>query len=169
MPNIDQISLTNESSATVAVDEDSAELAPTSHAEAEASGSVFVFGDVGGLRAGETETLKSPSIPAGCSGVSAIERAEREDRLRRSTRVLTRADLERLLVLLPERLGLKAQERHGGRICAGLLGFPNVGKSSVINTLMSASRATHGTSVCFYTTSFLHALASNSLCAMLQA
>lgn len=55
-----------------------------------------------------------------------------------------RNDLELLLVLLPQRLGLKAQEKHGGRICAGMLGFPNVGKSSVINTLMSASRATHG-------------------------
>jgi ribosome biogenesis GTPase A len=47
-------------------------------------------------------------------------------------------------VLLPQRLGLSAQERHKDRICAGMLGFPNVGKSSVINTLMSASRAVHG-------------------------
>lgn len=132
MPNIEQVSMNR-----YAEDDEPVE-AEAEVVEGDGDRSVFVFGDHS-TAASVTAPVKSSS-----SKQSAVERMEEEERLRRVSRVLTRNDLELLLVMLPQRLGLVGQERHGGRICAGMLGFPNVGKSSVINTLMSASRATHG-------------------------
>ena len=67
-----------------------------------------------------------------------------EDKLRRRARVLTRRELILLLSELPSRLHLTAQERHQGRICVGMLGYPNVGKSSAINTILAVSKSSHG-------------------------
>ena len=100
--------------------------------------SVFVFGDREIKSSAEVKSFPSEGRTPGLEGL------EYEERLRRVSRVLTRNDLELLLNLLPRQLGLQPQERHKDRICVGMLGFPNVGKSSVINTLMSASRAVHG-------------------------
>lgn len=75
------------------------------------------------------------------NGLGALERGELE--LRRS-RVLTRAELILLLTLLPKRLGLEPNERNKGRIVVGMMGFPNVGKSSVINTILGVSKSVHG-------------------------
>jgi len=62
----------------------------------------------------------------------------------RRVQVLSRAQLERLLQAIPGRLGIRPQDRHEGRVCVGMVGYPNVGKSSVINTLLAVSHSTHG-------------------------
>ncbi len=67
--------------------------------------------------------------------------AEKE---RQRSRILTRGELMDLIDCISENMQLEAQERHGERICVGLLGYPNVGKSSVINTLLGVSKSTHG-------------------------
>ena len=67
-----------------------------------------------------------------------------EEKLRRRARVLTRSELILLLTDLPVRLHLAAQPRHQGRICVGMLGYPNVGKSSAINTILAVSKSSHG-------------------------
>lgn len=74
-------------------------------------------------------------------GSDALERME-HDYTR--SRVLTRAELVMLLTELPLRLQLKPQDRHDGRACIGMVGFPNVGKSSCINSIMGVSKSTHG-------------------------
>lgn len=67
-----------------------------------------------------------------------------EEKLKRRARVLTRSELILLLTDLPIRLHLAAQPRHQGRICVGMLGYPNVGKSSAINTILAVSKSSHG-------------------------
>ena len=63
---------------------------------------------------------------------------------RRVARVLTRQQLISLISLLPLKLGIKPQSRHGNRVCVGMVGYPNVGKSSVINTILGVSKSSHG-------------------------
>lgn len=60
------------------------------------------------------------------------------------SRVLTRQELITLLTELPRKLGLLPQPHHRGRTCIGMVGFPNVGKSSVINTVLGVSKSVHG-------------------------
>ena len=45
---------------------------------------------------------------------------------------------------MSEELQLVSQDRNEGRICVGLVGYPNVGKSSCINTLLGVSKSSHG-------------------------
>jgi ribosome biogenesis GTPase A len=71
----------------------------------------------------------------------ALHDGEKEHR---RARVLTRGELIHLLTAIPTRLQLTAQPKHGGRLCVGMLGYPNVGKSSVINTILGVSKSTHG-------------------------
>ena len=84
--------------------------------------SVFVFGN---------ESTTSPTdyyLSQPTNGLrieGAVSRAETEEKLRRYSRVLNRAELELMLVRLPIALGLIPQAKHGDRFCAGLLGFPN--------------------------------------------
>ena len=66
------------------------------------------------------------------------------ERSRRLRKVLTRDELILLLTILPQKMNLIPQARHNGRICVGLVGYPNVGKSSVINTLLGVSKKSHG-------------------------
>jgi large subunit GTPase 1 len=64
-----------------------------------------------------------------------------------SAKVLTRSELLGILTLLGSFVQSDAVDAEGEnkrRTCIGLVGFPNVGKSSVINTLLGASRANHG-------------------------
>ena len=75
---------------------------------------------------------------------STIEKLEEEDRVYRRARVLNREELILLLCILPAKLGLEAQARHQGRVCIGMVGYPNVGKSSVINTILGVSKSSHG-------------------------
>jgi ribosome biogenesis GTPase A len=49
-----------------------------------------------------------------------------------------------LLTELPARMNLRPQEKHSGRICVGMLGYPNVGKSSCINSILGVSKSSHG-------------------------
>ena len=58
----------------------------------------------------------------GGGGMKALEAAEKLDRM---ASVLTRHELILLLTALPSRLGLQPQARHSGRICVGMLGYPN--------------------------------------------
>lgn len=58
--------------------------------------------------------------------------------------VLTREELISLFSSLPKCLNIPCQDRHGGRACIGMVGYPNVGKSSVINTILGVSKSTHG-------------------------
>lgn len=64
--------------------------------------------------------------------------------IRRQCHVLTREELIYFLSELPKSLGIVAQARHRGHLCVGLVGFPNVGKSSVINTILGVSKSSHG-------------------------
>jgi large subunit GTPase 1 len=73
--------------------------------------------------------------------VQALENAET---LRRQCRILTRTELVLLLQLIPEKLEIIPQIRHNGHICIGMTGFPNVGKSSAINSILGVSKSTHG-------------------------
>lgn len=65
----------------------------------------------------------------------------------RQARVLSRGELMLLLNCLSQRLGLVGQMKHDGRVCVGLVGYPNVGKSSVINSLLGVSKSTHGNNI----------------------
>jgi len=62
----------------------------------------------------------------------------------RRTRILSRSELLYLLISITSLLKVTPQSRHGGRVCVGLVGYPNVGKSSVINTLLGVSKSSHG-------------------------
>ncbi|KAJ1428875.1 hypothetical protein B484DRAFT_449656 [Ochromonadaceae sp. CCMP2298] len=58
--------------------------------------------------------------------------------------VLNRHELTLLLSLVSDELGLEANPKSDGRVCVGLVGYPNVGKSSCINTLLGVSKSSHG-------------------------
>jgi len=104
--------------------------------------SEMVWGDMSGDY--EDSTPSGPEIHVSRQVSKRIgDDDDSEQDLRRS-RILTRKELLYLLSTLPRMLGIRAQEKHGGRICAGMVGYPNVGKSSVINTLLGVSRSSHG-------------------------
>ena len=64
--------------------------------------------------------------------------------LERQGRVLTRSELLHVLVQVCSDFGIEAQGRHDGRVCVGMVGYPNVGKSSVINSLLGVAKSSHG-------------------------
>ncbi len=99
--------------------------------------SEFVWGDesCGGIST--KEKYKSTKVSSKDS-LDDLKKAQR------SIKVLTRAELLYFFVTLPSEFGINAQEKHHGRICIGMVGYPNVGKSSVINSIMGNSKASHG-------------------------
>jgi large subunit GTPase 1 len=60
-------------------------------------------------------------------------------------RILTRAELIETMRTFAKEHHCQAEERYDYRIQYGMVGFPNVGKSSVINVLAGASKHTHNT------------------------
>jgi ribosome biogenesis GTPase A len=74
---------------------------------------------------------------------SKVQKSQKNS-IQRQSRVLNRLELIYFLTKLPHALGIVPQSRHRGHICVGLVGFPNVGKSSVINTILGVSKSTHG-------------------------
>lgn len=86
-----------------------------------------------------------PTTSTSTSSASASELSVRDDSaLIRQSRVLDRAELLHALSSVCHSFGLNAQDRHAGRVCIGMVGYPNVGKSSVINSLLGVARASHG-------------------------
>jgi large subunit GTPase 1 len=57
---------------------------------------------------------------------------------------LTRKQLLETMLAFARQHGCKPDERYGNRIQFGMVGFPNVGKSSVINVLMGSNKHQHG-------------------------
>ncbi len=79
------------------------------------------------------------------SAEERLEQLEKAELLQRRCRVLSRAELVLTLQLIPKFLQKTPSERHQGRMCVGLIGFPNVGKSSCINSMLAVSKMSHGT------------------------
>jgi ribosome biogenesis GTPase A len=82
------------------------------------------------------------------NNINVNKQEEYRDKIEFKSKVLNRNELILLMDKLPKLLNVNAQQKHHGRICFGLVGYPNVGKSSVINTILSVSKSTHG--FCFY-------------------
>lgn len=59
-------------------------------------------------------------------------------------RVLDRLEMCVELERLARTLGVPDPSRNGGRACVGMVGYPNVGKSSLINVLVGATPLSHG-------------------------
>jgi hypothetical protein len=76
-------------------------------------------------------------------GKKVLSSAEYDDLIRRRCRVLTREELILLMTVLPDKMNIENNIRNQGRTCVGLIGYPNVGKSSVINTILGVSKCTH--------------------------
>jgi len=93
--------------------------------------------------AAETEKIASGGArqPTTEERLNDMEDAEM---LQRRCRVLRRQELVMLLEYIPKALQKVGQSRHQGRLCIGLMGFPNVGKSSCINSILAVSKSTHG-------------------------
>lgn len=86
----------------------------------------------------------SEAAAEAAAGQPSLSRLERAEQQALRSRVLTRSELVLLLTALPRRLGIRPQEKNAGRLVVGMLGFPNVGKSSVINSILGVSKTTHG-------------------------
>ncbi|CAN0266473.1 unnamed protein product, partial [Ectocarpus sp. 4 AP-2014] len=76
---------------------------------------------------------------AGCRGSGAgVSKGDK------SLRVLSRLEMCVELERLARTLGAPDPSRNGGRACVGMVGFPNVGKSSLINVMVGATPLSHG-------------------------
>lgn len=94
----------------------------------------------------------SSGAKKGCAGggAGAASPAERRgggvglSKRDRSLRVLDRHEMCVELERLARTLGAPDPARNGGRACVGMVGYPNVGKSSLINVLVGATPLSHG-------------------------
>jgi large subunit GTPase 1 len=66
--------------------------------------------------------------------------------VRKRSKVLSREELTHVLEHMTRALGAGQLQvdKHQGRVCVGMVGYPNVGKSSVINVLVGATPFSHG-------------------------
>ena len=103
---------------------------------------VFVWGNGSEsvVNAADTEKTDVEEKPVATNQMSP---AEYDDLIRRRCRVLTREELILLMTVLPDKMNIENNIKNQGRTCVGLIGFPNVGKSSVINTILGVSKCTH--------------------------
>ena len=70
--------------------------------------------------------------------------SERDELIQKGVKSpLTREELLNALYSFAERKGITPNERYSNRVQFGMVGFPNVGKSSVINVLVGSSKHTH--------------------------
>lgn len=103
---------------------------------------------------GTMDTPSSSGAKKGCAGwgggAGAASPAERRGsgagprKRDRSLRVLDRHEMCIELERLARTLGAPDPARNGGRACVGMVGYPNVGKSSLINVLVGATPLSHG-------------------------
>lgn len=94
---------------------------------------------------GEEERQDSEQVASGKTSSSVVlSDAKATSLAQRRARLLTRGELMLLLETVAEEMRLEPQPRHDGRVCIGLVGYPNVGKSSCINTLLGVSKSSHG-------------------------
>ena len=105
--------------------------------EEEESGCEVVWGE------GEI-TSREVKVPTPSTPIPLKTKTSSSSTLFSRSRVLTRNELLFILTSLSEHLELEPQARHAGRVCVGLIGYPNVGKSSVINTILQVSKSSHG-------------------------
>lgn len=83
------------------------------------------------------DSLRNKSNPS-------IESADTEGIIERNSEILSKEALMQLLEQVSRTLSLETNPKNQGRLCIGMAGYPNVGKSSVINTFLNASKSTHG-------------------------
>lgn len=124
-------------------------VVPLAAVSVEETATDFVWG--GGAPAAVSDAENNATGTRSSTATGGFATLVQEDKLRRRARVLTRAELILLLSELPSRLHLQPQPRHQGRICVGMLGYPNVGKSSAINTILAVSKSSHGEILCLFT------------------
>lgn len=79
------------------------------------------------------------AAPSGCR-----ESGQGVGKRDRSLRVLNRLEMCVELERLARTLGAPDPARNAGRACVGMVGYPNVGKSSIINVLVGATPLSHG-------------------------
>jgi len=100
---------------------------------------------------GEDDHINADAIRTACTIPSSVKTNKEthktdidSEELALLSRVLHRSELLLLLQQLPASFGLVASDRHNGKFCVGMVGYPNVGKSSVINSVLGVSKASHG-------------------------
>ena len=102
---------------------------------------------------GKVDAPSSSGAKKGCAGggtgaATPVNRrgsgAGPSKRDKSSLRVLDRHEMCVELERLARTLGAPDPARNGGRACVGMVGYPNVGKSSLINVLVGATPLSHG-------------------------
>jgi hypothetical protein len=101
-------------------------------------------GDGEGSDSDDARSMEEKAVGATLAGRVATASSAATSIEQRRARLLTRGELVLLLETVSEELRLTPQPRHDGRVCIGLVGYPNVGKSSCINTLLGVSKSSHG-------------------------
>jgi large subunit GTPase 1 len=91
------------------------------------------------------DSSSSSSSTAAAAAGAADEQAFAAE-VRKRSKVLSREELTHVLEHMTRALGAGQLQvdKHQGRVCVGMVGYPNVGKSSVINVLVGATPFSHG-------------------------
>mmetsp|Transcript_14429 Transcript_14429/g.29392 ORF Transcript_14429/g.29392 Transcript_14429/m.29392 type:complete len:733 (-) Transcript_14429:107-2305(-) len=99
----------------------------------------------------ESDTEEGPNHSNGLPGDEKHTEIEEEssnkptsEKLIGITHPLTREELLNALAIFATNHGCQPEKKYDNRIQYGMVGFPNVGKSSVINVLIGSSKNIHG-------------------------